>query len=216
MAGNGYALGRKVNHDPRSFGFPAPQPGTHRPVRHRHWGGVLNQGNVGSCVLTSGAHNLNTKPNHKARTRLWKQTDALGWYAEATAIDPFPGTYPGQDTGTDANSAAKVFRSHGLITSWEHAFGLDHVLAALQDKPVWLGITWDESMFEPDAKGYLHPDGREAGGHETLIVGDDAKDTVLCLNNWGDWGPLHGYYKLSYADLGAKLKDNGDAVVLTV
>lgn len=211
-----YALGRKVNHDPRSFGFPAPKPSTHRPVKHRRYGKVISQGDVGSCVLSSGAHNLNTKPNHKARTKLFNQHDALDWYAAATDIDPFPGTYPGEDTGTDANSAAKVFRARGLITSWQHCFGLDHVLATLQEKPVWLGITWDTSMFETDKDGYLHPNGNAAGGHETLIVGDNAKDTVLVLNNWGDdWG-LKGYYKLTYADLDAKLRDSGDAVVLTV
>jgi hypothetical protein len=213
-----YPLGRRVHHDPRSLAFRAATSEVHRPVLHRIYGPKLNQGDLGSCVLNAAAHALNAAPIHRPHQRLVYEPQAVAWYTEATAIDPFPGQMPDDDTGTDANSAAKVLRAHGRITGWHHAFGLDHFLAALQLSPIMLGITWDYSMFEVDAKGFVHPDGNAAGGHETLVFADDAQGTVEVRNNWWEhgkpWG-LHGNYRLSYADLKAKLADQGDATVLT-
>lgn len=212
-----YRLGRIRNHDARSLQHPAVTGATHNPVKHRTLGAVLDQGNLGSCVANASAHALNTAPTHKKGQRIMKEPDAVSWYGPATAIDPFPGTYPPDDTGTDINSLAKVLRDAGLIVSWEHAFGLDHVLAALQIKPICLGIDWHESMFTPDKDGFVHPDGNVVGGHETLIREDhpDSK-YVLVRNSWGkSWG-LNGHYKLTYDDLGTLLKAGGDAASFTI
>ena len=207
-------LGRRVNHDPRSLSYPAPTSATLKPVKYRVYGRVLDQGNVGSCVGNACAHALNSAGLHKVRSKTLKEPDALEIYAEATAVDSWPGTYPGQDTGTDANSAAKVLRDSGRISSWTHAFGLQHVLGALQMQPVLLGLKWHQSMFSPDSKGYVHPDGNIAGGHEVLIRGDDAKGTVLVRNSWSSsWG-IKGDFKLTYDDLSSLLADTGDATVL--
>lgn len=209
-----HPLGRLKNHDPRSLAYPAQAADTHRPVLHRTFGPVLDQGNVGSCVGNAAAHALNTKGLHRVPSRLMREADAVDIYAAATAIDPWPGTYPQEDTGTDANSAAKVMRDRGLITAWSHAFGLDHVLGAMQLGPVMLGIAWHRSMFRPDSKGFVHPDGNVVGGHETLIRGDDATGSVLIRNSWSSrWG-LRGHYRLTYDDLAALLADDGDATVL--
>ena len=209
------ALGRKVNHDPRSRAFPAPTTGAHRPVTHRTYGAVLDQGNVGSCVGNAAAHALNTRPLHVVRTPVLHEEQALQIYAAATHVDPYPGAYPAEDTGTDANSAAKILRDRGVISGWAHCFGLDHVLASLQLGPVMLGISWHASMFHPDAKGFVHPDGNVVGGHETLIRGDDGKGSVLIRNSWGrGWGD-RGHYRLTYDDLAALLADQGDATVLS-
>jgi len=211
-----FPLGRKVNHDPRSLAFPAPTATTHRPVTHRTYGPVLDQGNVGSCVGNAAAHALNTAPIRHTGDKVADEAEALTIYAAATRVDGYPGAYPAQDTGTDANSAAKVLRTMGKITGWTHAFGLDHVLAALQLAPIMLGISWHEAMFTPDAKGYVHPDGNVAGGHETLIRADNGKGTVRVRNSWArTWGPLGGDYLLTYDDLAALLADAGDATVLT-
>jgi hypothetical protein len=79
-----------------------------------------------------------------------------------------------------------------------------------------LGISWHRSMYRPDPDGFVHPDGNVVGGHETLIRGDDPKnEVVLVRNSWGAaWGD-HGHYRLTYADLDALLRDDGDAVTLT-
>ena len=210
-----FPLGRKVHHDARSLGFPAAQATTHRPVTHTTYGPVLDQGQVGSCVGNAAAHALNTRGVHRKGEHLADEAEALRIYTAATQLDPFPGEYPAEDTGTDANSAAKALRAMGFITSWSHAFGLDHVLAALQLGPVMLGINWHQSFFTPDARGFVHPDGNIVGGHETLIRGDDGKGSVLIRNSWSaSWG-LKGHYRLTYDDLGALLADQGDATVLT-
>ena len=208
------ALGRLCNHDPRSLAHPAATTGAHRPLTHRTYGPVLDQGQVGSCVGNAAAHALNTKGVHRVPSHIKDEADALDIYAAATRLDPWPGSYPGQDTGTDANSAAKALRDAGLIVSWSHVFGLDHLLGALQLAPVMLGISWHESMFDPDADGFVHPDGNVVGGHETLIRGDDAKGSVLVRNSWGPGWGLKGHYRLTYDDLAALLADNGDATVL--
>lgn len=212
-----HALGRRANHDPRSLAYPARASTTHRKVTHRTYGPVLDQGQVGSCVGNAAAHALNTRGSHRVPSRVLREADAVDIYAAATAVDPWPGTYPGQDTGTDANSAAKVLRDRGIISGWSHCFGLDHVLAALQLAPVMLGISWHASMFTPDGKGFVHPDGHVVGGHETLIRGDDPRTgSVLVRNSWGpSWG-LRGHYRLAYDDLAALLADAGDATVLAL
>jgi hypothetical protein len=210
-----HPLGRKVNHDPRSLSFPAPTATTHRPVLHRTYGKVLDQGQLGSCVGNAAAHALNTSPVHLLRTHLCTETDAVDFYSGATHLDGDPDNYPPTDTGTDANSAAKYLRNLGRITSWSHCFGLDHVLAALQVAPVMLGCAWHQSMFEVDSRGYVHPDGNVVGGHETLIRGDDGTSSVLVRNSWGaSWG-VRGHYRLTYTDLATLLADQGDATVLT-
>ena len=170
---------------------------------------------VHNCVGNSAAHALNTRGVHRVPSPLADEAKAVAIYTAATAVDPWPGTYPEQDTGTDANSAASVLRGMGLIMSWSHAFGLDHVLAALQLGPVMLGTEWHSAMFTPDARGYGHPDGAVVGGHETLIRGDDGSGSVLVRNSWGrGWG-LRGHFRLAYADLDALLQAQGDATVLT-
>lgn len=209
-----YGLGRKVNHDPRSLAHPAEVGPTRRPVLHRVYGRVLDQGQVGSCVGNAAAHALNARGLHRVPSSPLKEADALAIYAAATAADPWPGTWPPDDTGTDANSAAKVLRDQGRIASWTHCFGLDHVLGALQLGPVMLGISWHESMFTPDAHGFVHPDGNVVGGHETLIRGDSATGYVRVRNSWGSGWGLFGDYLLTYDDLSALLADSGDATVL--
>lgn len=212
-----YPLGRRVAHDPRSRAFAAPRATVHRPVLHRTYGPVLDQGDLGSCVGNAAAHALNTKGSHRVPSRLCREEDAVAFYSRATVLDPFPGQMPEDDTGTDANSAAKALRELGRIVGWEHAFGLEHVLLVLQLRPVMLGTSWHRSMFKPDAKGFVHPDGNYAGGHETLIRGDDPRaQAVLVRNSWGPaWGD-HGHFRLAYDDLAALLADDGDAVVLNV
>jgi hypothetical protein len=212
-----HGLGRRVNHDPRSRGFLAPRATHHRPVLHRTYGPVLDQGNLGSCVGNAAAHALNTAGSHRVPSKLLREPDAVEIYAAATRVDPWPGEFPGEDTGTDANSAAKVLRDRGLIAGWEHAFGLDHLLLALQLRPVLLGITWHRSMFKPDEKGFVHPDGNVVGGHETLIRGDDpAGQFVTIRNSWGSGWGVRGHYRLTYADLDQLLRDEGDALTLTL
>ena len=68
---------------------------------------------------------------------------------------------------------AKALKALGLATSYQHAFSLDAVNAALQAAPVMIGIVWMNSMFEPDSEGLIPVDRSSgiAGGHELVVNG---------------------------------------------
>lgn len=207
-----YPLGRRVNHDPRSLSFPAQVSSDHRPVAHRHYGPILDQGELGSCTGNAMVNVLNCTPIRQMG-KVYYEQDAVEIYAAATRIDPYPGSYKPTDTGSDGLSVCKVAKARGLIDSYSHAFGLDMALGALQLQPVLLGVTWHESMFTPDKKGFIHPDGNVAGGHEVMLLKDSANGWVEGLNNWSAvWG-LRGRFRLTYEDLRALLKDQGDVTV---
>lgn len=208
-----FALGRKVNHDARSLAFPAATAPVLKPVSWKHYGPVLDQGNVGACTGNAAAQAMNSRPFHKLRTPYLTEKDALDIYAAATLIDPFPGNYPAQDTGSDGLSVAKVLQSRGFIRAYSHAFGIDHVRGALQLNPVLVGTNWYESMFMPDSKGRVEPRGAVAGGHEYLLIGDDLKGNLKFLNSWSSGWGKKGYFYMSYDAFSQLLHEQGDATV---
>lgn len=208
-----HPLGRIVSHDPRSLNFPAATTGTHRPVRWRHWGPVLDQGELGSCTGNAAAQALNSRPLHRAG-RMFRESDAVDFYSEATRLDPWPGEYPPTDTGSSGLAVAKALKNRGLISAYRHAFGLQHTLGALQKAPLLVGTNWTSAMFAPDGRGFVHPEGSAIGGHEYLLIGDDAKDTLTFLNSWSrNWG-INGRFYMTYADFDALLQAQGDVMAL--
>lgn len=209
-----YHLGRNVNHDPRSLDFPAKTAPVDKPVSHHHYGAILDQGNLGSCTGNAMAQAINTLPLHYKGEKLLKEADAVDLYSRATQIDDAPGQYPPTDTGSNGLSVAKAAQQKGLITSYSHAFGLDHALGALQLSPFLFGTNWYEDMFNPDSKGFVHPGGEIAGGHEIVCVRDTGK-YLQFLNSWGKGWGLAGRFNLSYADFEDLLADQGDVTVVT-
>lgn len=207
-----YPLGRRIEHDPRSRNFPARAPAKLHPVAWRRFGPVLDQGTLGSCTGNAMAHALNTLPIRKQGTRLLTEADAISIYTDATILDGFPGTYPPEDTGSSGLAVAKVARNRGLIESYTHAFNPDQARGALQFGPVLFGTWWHESMFTPDEQGYVHPDGRKAGGHEVLIIGDDMHKLTI-QNSWGKNWARGGRFHLSYQDFADLMLDDGDITV---
>jgi hypothetical protein len=180
---------------------------------HRHYGAVLNQGNVGSCTGNAMAQALMTAPLRKVGRTL-KEADAVSIYSDATKIDGSPGTYPPNDTGSSGLAVAKVAKTRGLISAYTHAFGVDHAIGALQLAPFLFGTNWYQDMFTPDANGFVHPGGAVAGGHEILCIGDTGEHLVF-LNSWGArWG-VKGKFYLSYADFAQLVAEQGDVVVPT-
>jgi len=208
-----FGLGRKVNHDPRSRSFPAPRAAVRRPVLHRRYSPVLDQGTLGSCTGNAMAQAINMTPLHIPRTPYLKQADAIALYSRATQIDPFRGSFPPADTGSDGLSACKAAKERGLITGYRWAFGFEHTLDALQLGPVLIGTTWHESMFIPDGRGFVWPNGDAAGGHEYVLMGDDTKGRLTFLNSWGrNWAKAGRFY-MDYPTFRALLSDHGDAAV---
>src|SRR4051812_42616838 len=90
---DGKRLGRHIHHDERSRRFAAPvaniQPRT--KVWRRH-GGVLDQGDLGSCTGNAMTGLLMTEPNWLSPHR-YAQATAVRIYKKATVLDDFDGTY---------------------------------------------------------------------------------------------------------------------------
>lgn len=174
-------------------------------------GPVLNQGQVGSCTGQSQAGWLNSAPSYRGPLRT--ETDAVAFYSWATHVDSIRGVYLPDDTGSTGPAVAKGARNHGVIAGWTHAFGIDHLLDALQVGPAMVGTVWLDGMFTPDAKGLVTPSGKVAGGHE--YVADEYipdVDLIGFQQSWGRWG-VDGRFYMRSADAGALLREHGDVTV---
>jgi hypothetical protein len=215
-----YPLGRLVQHDPRSIGYAVPAL-PHAAMQSRRWERkipILDQGSLGSCTGNAGTSLLGTEPYaSQLPGDLLSKLDegfAVELYSAATRVDPFPGDYPPDDTGSSGLAVAKVLRQRGLTSSYRHAFGLRAAMSALQTGPVLIGIPWYESMFNPGADGRVSIDGDEVGGHELCVEGVDVDQReVLVANSWGaGWGD-HGYLRLRLEQLRYLLRRQGDCTV---
>jgi hypothetical protein len=218
-----YGLGRHVNHDPRSrrFAFNADAA---PPLQSVYWPRavpIFDQGQLGSCTGNAAAGWLATtnalRPGLTVVGPLPVTIDenlAVGLYASATRIDPYDGTSPPDDTGSDGLSVTKVLQEWGAVDSYAHAFDVGTVLAALMTGPVLVGTVWHQGMFDPDPFGTVTISGPVVGGHEYLLVGyDAARESVTFANSWGTGWADGGYGHMSLSTLSALLADDGDATI---
>jgi hypothetical protein len=209
-------LGRKLQLDARSLPYmvAAADPRTLRSVHWPRLAPILDQGDLGACVGFAMTGALGSMPlaafEQIADAVSAGASDfARGLYSEATAIDPWEGAWPPEDTGTDGLSAAKVLKRRGLISSYRHATSLPALVTALQDGPVAMGMPWMNAFFEPSGAGAfvdLDPEWMDsglAGGHEVLITGVDLSPSgqlsgavFTVANSWSaGWGD-HGYFRM--------------------
>lgn len=215
-----FTLGRRVEHDPQSWGFPARRAVRLRTVLWPHHAPILDQSDLGSCEGNSLAQLLNTTKFVKSRPRgrYLDENAARSLYSEATALDNFPGQWPTEDTGTSGLAVCKAGVNQGYLTRYDHAFGIDHTTAALQLQPLITGINWYNDMFEPDSKGFLHPIGGLAGGHALTLLGVNLRwEYYTILNHWYNqdgtpWG-ANGRAKINRADYTRLLDEQGDVTV---
>ena len=105
-----FALGRHVEHDPKSRAFLARMVEIPRTVLHAHNAPVLDQGKVGSCTGHTMAQALNTEFFNTARTggTYLNDTEAVALYSAASFIDDIPGGYLPDDTGSSGLAVAKA------------------------------------------------------------------------------------------------------------
>jgi len=220
----GYALGRTVWHDEASRQHPA----TWHRLRSVEWplaegAQVLDQGRLGSCTANALCQALNTEHGLAQRQlrgqgSILAELDARGIYSDATKVDPYPGEWPPEDTGSSGLAVCKVARQRGLIRRYRHAFSLAGALRALAGAPVIIGIGWRESMFTPQPRPggdvWLQVAGPVVGGHEVCLDALDVEGRrVRVLNSWSDlWGD-GGRAWLSWDDLSTLLQDQGDCTV---
>lgn len=217
-------LGRNVNHDSRSLNYlvEAQDVSTLVSVRHDRVIPVLDQGNLGSCVGNAGTGALGSAFFWAQGEDVLDPSDAavdesyaVGLYSECTSVDPYTGTYPPSDTGTDGLSCAKVLLGRGLISGYQHCTSFEAFATALAQQPVLVGIEWHEASFDPDADGRCHIDGDVMGGHEIIFDELDMENQrVWFTNSWtADWG-VNGRAYFTFEDITTLLSHEGDATVL--
>jgi hypothetical protein len=225
-------LGRIQQHDPRSLNFPIPMGSAEVPIRpprnvtHRFYGGVRDQLNIGACTYFSVGDYYSAAPFYRgAEKHLFTQEACFRGYSRVTEVDTFPGKWyfdgfnpdgtvrgRGEDTGSSSGGMWRALKEAGLASRVEWAFGVEHLLDALIDTPICIGIPWRSAMFTPDRDGMVHYIGDVVGGHEITIMRCRV-DTrrVLIPNHWGpDWG-VRGWFSMTWDDLGQALADGGDA-----
>lgn len=228
-------LGRHVNHDDQSrrYAVAAPAGVGLRPVRHERHVPVFDQGNLGSCTgnaavgcLATGAFFGTVDESDAVELRGLDQAAAVHVYSRASAIDPFRGQYPPDDTGSDGLSVAKVLHAAGAISGYRHAFGIGQVLAALMDVPVITGTVWRKGMYQPNGDGVVQPTGAAEGGHEYIVDeyvpagapygpgGVIASEPMVgCTNSWGPGWGVEGRFYMTVAGYTTLLADRGDVTV---
>jgi hypothetical protein len=214
-------LGRHVVHDSRSLRYlaPARDPATLQSVRHHVNIGVMDQGNLGSCTGHAGTNAIASDPFWSGGSLVLATTDphdyAVGLYSEATKLDPWPGEWEPDDTGSDGLSVAKALLARGLVSGYTHATSLAACLTAVAERVPIVGTNWTSSMFEPDSSGRIRPTGSIEGGHEFALDELDVNnERVWIRNSWGpSWGQ-EGRAYLVWDDLGTLLAADGDCTIL--
>jgi hypothetical protein len=143
--------------------------------------------------------------------------EALRIYSRATQLDPWPGSYPPEDTGSSGLAACKASKEFGHIDRYTWLFGgADQVLTVLREKPVGIGSVWRNPMFDPDPVTGLvdiGTDADDAGGHQWTVIGWDKKlDAFEGLCWWNGWGLGGiGMFRIRRRDLQTLLDLDGDA-----
>jgi hypothetical protein len=210
------ALGRFVEHDPQSRQYPARRATQLKTVLWSHKAPVLDQGSLGSCTGNALAQCLNTTKFRLSRPngRYLDESVARNLYSRATHLDSDPQYWPPTDTGSSGLAVAKAGMQLGYLTSYTHAFGMDHFLAAIQLSPVIIGSDWLEDMFNPSTKGWVNVSGNVAGGHEYLALGANMIGRyVTCLNSWGQGWGVNGRFRIHFDDFAKLLANQGDVTV---
>lgn len=215
-------LGRNINHDSQSWAYRVRRTG--RPivdVRHAAHMPVLNQGSLGSCTGNAGIGCLGRDPFYGTLTGTGKfpltEDGAVALYSRATGVDPYAGTYPPNDTGSDGLSIAKVLKAEGMISGYLWAFTPQEALEALMDRPVITGVPWFNSMFDPQPNGecVVNPASGDAGGHEVCVdqfefAGGADGGRVWFSNSWGEGWGRNGRAWWSFNAWSRLLAMNGD------
>lgn len=210
----GRRLGRHVLHDPRSRNFPASRALTVKSVTHSATGLPLDQGQIGSCTANALCGALNSAPDDPSGT-VHNESDAVNLYEAETKLEGKP--YPPNDPGGTGLMVCKAAHQLGWITSYKHAFGVQHALEALVLRPVITGVNWYTSFDTPDPKTGLVAIAQGAtvrGGHEIVADGIDVDNKLVYL--WNSWGPtwgLAGRFCWSFDTWEQLLSSEGDVTV---
>jgi hypothetical protein len=219
---DGMPLGRNVHYDSRSALYPFRSSFPRSEISARAWARSippLDQGNLGSCTGNAIVGCAATSPVFEGLAADHPALDeslAVQVYSLATSLDPYPGAYPPDDTGSDGIDACKAGVQLGLMSGYTHCTDLATMELALQTGPVAIGINWYSSFDMPDANGLVKIAGNAyvRGGHEVEVLGiDPAAQMLYAVNSWGSGWGKHGTFCFSYATMERLLAEEGDCTV---
>lgn len=194
-------------------------------LRYRDWypGIWLNQQAEGACVAFALSHELASSPVRY--TAGIDDAFAFEVYHEAQHIDSWPGCSrglqcdiePARDKyeGTSVLAGTKALANRGIISEYRWAFGEEELaLAVASLGPAVIGVPWYNSMYTPDERNFIRPDGQMVGGHAIVVAGIDPYAGHYKLwNSWGkDYG-INGWCKITRDDMATLLSQNGEAVI---
>lgn len=211
-----YPLGRVHAPDSRDANFPMSLhldtvPGTWRT--YRYWPGGPNifdqnvalnvSGGHGSCVGFTGADWLTCSP---VRDKGITSMTGVELYNACKAYDGYAGD------GSNDRALMKVMQDRRRVGRYLWATSIDELRQwILTTGPVMVGSRWTESMFTPDSRGYVSPEGVPVGGHEYLVRGYSPSKGYRCRNHWGaTWGQ-NGEFWLTEGALNSLAFYGGDA-----
>ena len=209
----GKRLGRHVRHDPRSRDFAAKRAPTIINVTHQATGLPLDQGQIGSCTANALCGALNSAPDFDGVTQLTEK-DAVSLYELETQMEGNP--YPPNDPGGSGLMVCKAAKRRGLVSSYSHAFGVQHALEALVVRPVITGISWYSSFDTPDPAGLvaIAPGATIRGGHEIVADQIDADNQLVWFwNSWGTSYGVGGRFCMAFTTWEQLLENQGDVTV---
>lgn len=210
----GRRLGRHIEHDPRSRDFPAETAPAIVSVNHHATGLPLDQGKISSCTANALCGALDSAPDYTGG-KVYTEPNAVKLYELETKLEGQP--YPPNDPGGSGLMVCKAAQQLGWISSYRHAFGLQHALTALVIQPVITGFSWYSSFDEPDPKTSLvtiTDDATVRGGHEVVVDGIDADNQLIWL--WNSWGTNFGHggrFCMSFSTWEQLLAERGDVTV---
>ena len=217
--------------DDRDYLFILPPVSLPAVVDNSQYYNVKYQGNIGSCgafAAINGLEHLDKVREPKRVAELseafmyWKvrQSDYMNTFPvdsgsngrnlmkvlnkEGAILDSF---YPySGSTFNDGPKSNSVFISwvakFWKIKKYEKCLDLTSIKNSLSlNKPVWLGVSCQESWYYYGYEGILEYDSSKPsiGGHAIALVGyDDSKNAFKFVNSWGtNWGD-NGFGYLSY------------------
>jgi hypothetical protein len=211
-------LGRNKVHDEASRAFALPvsvDRSLWRDKAIRLYDPIPNPNQpVGCCTGVGKCCQFNAVGNRKTGVVL-NMDDAIRIYSRNTQIDPWPGSYPPDDTGSSGLASCKTAVEFGLGGEYRWLFGgADEVIQAVMNgQVISVGTWWYWDMFDASGGYFLSrpvitPTGGQAGGHQYVIRGYDKGQDLALGRCW--WGDFRDFW-IKRADLDALLRDGGDA-----